>query len=192
MGLSLQRKHHCRVSKLQENKDILLYKQDNVAAQSSNLIHTHIHTHHLWQIHTAISECSLIAFPLHTQSFATANMQLLILLSHNNSIVLSREWDMLTSNCIIIQFPWCFPTEVMQAATILKVGCNIPRMVCSAIYSKSFNHNVMGVIVCVISWGFQSVLEWEVFHIFLTDEDSLSHFMKVILRGEFYHMEERW
>ncbi len=153
--------------------------------------HTYIHTS-CDKFTPAISECFLIAFPLHTQSFATANMQLLILLSHNNSIVLSREWDMLTSNCIIIQFPRCFLTEVMQAAAILKVGCNIPRMVCSAIYSKSFNHNVMGVIVRVISRGFQSMLEWEVFHIFLTDEGSLSHFMKVILRGEFYHMEERW
>lgn len=156
------------------------------------------HNHPAWYTHNAcekstpaISLCSLIAFPLHTQSFATANMQLLILLSHNNSIVLSREWDMLTPDCIIIQFPWCFLTEVMQATAILKVGRNIPKTVCSAIYSKAFNHNVMGVIVCVISRGFQSVLEWEVFHIFLTDEGSLSQFMKIILR-ELYHMEERW
>lgn len=97
-----------------------------------------------------ISACSLIAFPLYTQSFATANMQLLIFLSHNNSIVLSPERDMLTPNCIIIQSPQCFPTEVMQAATILKLGCNIPWMVCREMYSKAFNHNVTGVIVCVI------------------------------------------
>lgn len=147
MGLSLQRKSHCRFSKLQgfwepeSWEAIVLYKQHNIAVKSSSLIHIHIGFD---KSTPAISACSLIAFPLHSQSFAAANMQLLILLSHNNSIVLSPEWNMLTPNCIIIQFPRCFPTEAMQAAAILKVGRNIPKTVCRAIYSKAFNHNVTG------------------------------------------------
>lgn len=162
MGRRLHRKSHCRFSKPQGRLEpelwgaILLYKQYNIAPKLSSLIHVCIRFD---KSTPAISACSLIAFPLHSQSFAAANMQLLILLSHNNSIVLSPEWNMLTPNCIIIQFPWCSPTEAMQAAAILKVGRNIPRTVYGAIYSKAFNHNVTGMryfsrfAVCVTMRG---------------------------------------